>query len=64
MVTNVRKKGVKTIMVELNKGESHLFERKQFSNVRTTMSVAKVENPTRDWILEIVENGIKVTCIA
>ena len=64
MNTNVRKKGVKVIMVELNKDESHLFERKQYSSVRTIMSVARIENPGRDWVSEVVENGIKVTCIA
>lgn len=64
MSTNVRKKGVKAIIRELNVGEFHLFERRQYSNIRTTMSVTRIENPGRDWELELVDNGIKVTCIS
>lgn len=63
MGTNVRKKGVKATLRELNEGEVYVFERRQYSNVRTTISIVRIEDPGRDWQMEVVDNGIKVTCL-
>jgi hypothetical protein len=64
MGTNVRKKGTKSILVDLNVGEEHMFERKQYSLLRTTMSIARIEYPGRNWDLDLTEDGIKITCVS
>lgn len=58
-----RKKGVKAMIVDMRKGEKIVFPRKKYSNVVTCKSVAKIENPERDWDISVITDGIEVLCL-
>lgn len=58
----MKKTGIKQKIKNLEKGESHLFERRCYSSIRNTLHVLRVENPDRAWTSEIKEDGILVTC--
>lgn len=58
-----RKKGVKAMMLELNKGETFVLPRKRYSTAVSTKSIAKIENPDRDWEVRVIPDGILVECL-
>lgn len=58
-----RKKGVKLTLLDLSENESAQFPRKNYSTVRTTISTIKIEYPEREFILDVIDDGIRVTCL-
>lgn len=58
-----RKKGAKLTMLGLSENESVKFPRKNYSNVRNAISIIKIEYPERTLVLDVVEDGILVTCL-
>lgn len=58
-----KKKGIKAMFLDMQKGESMTFPRKKYSSLNTTKTVAKIENPERDWSVSVIPDGIEVTCL-
>jgi hypothetical protein len=58
-----KKKGIKVTLTGLKAEEETIFPRDKYSSVRNSMSTLKIEHPEREYVLEIIENGIRVICL-
>mgnify|MGYP001006318837 CR=1 FL=1 len=58
-----RRKSVKATLLEMKEGDTIKLPRKRYSTLSATKSIAKIENPERDWTIRVVADGIEVTCL-
>lgn len=58
-----KKKALKTMCLELTPNESTIFPRERYGTIRNTLSLLKVEHPTRCFLYEVIDKGVRVICV-